>query len=308
MEQKVESPFQAILDYELSHSIPPGYINHTIQATSPNGSWQRIERGEVPLDDAWFRLFQSEIDNPRRWKTYWSKLLADPGKRRTLKLPEKYGDGSYVGNIEIPPMPRIDAKEMFWNMFGMSRVPDRHMYPAVQKLKASGRFVIAALSNAINFPEGIRDHKGEIFDSGIHRKAWSKEGNNVIEVGSLEEQGGFGEEREDIRRNFDFYISSANVGMRKPEKRIYEYAIKEIQKFGKQKGIDIQPHEILFLDDIGTNLRTARQFGMRTIKVTLGKVRDAVVELQEQVDIQLLEEGDDGIAQFAGSAPMPSKL
>lgn len=261
----------------------------------------------MPLDDEWFRQFQSEIENPQRWRQYWAKLLADPGKRRTLKLPEKYGDGGYVGNIEIPPMPTVNAKEMFWNMMKNARVPDPHMYPALRKLKESGRFVLAALSNAINFPEGVRDDKGILFDSGIHRKAWTKEGKNVIEVGSPEEQGGFGEEREDIRKNFDFYISSANVGMRKPEKRIYEYAITEIQKFGKQKSIDIQPHEILFLDDIGTNLRTARQCGLRTIKVTLGKSKDAVVELQEQVGMQLLEDGA-ATGQFAGSAPMPSKL
>lgn len=212
-----------------------------------------------------------------------------------------------MGNIEIPPLPRVNAKEMFWNMMKMARIPDPHMYPAVRKLKESGRFVIAALSNAINFPEGIRDDEGNLFDSGIHRKAWGKDGKNVIEVGSPEEQGGFGGEREDIRRSFDFYISSANVGMRKPEKRIYEHAIKEIQKFGKEKGMDIQPHDILFLDDIGTNLRTARQCGLRTIKVTLGKTRNAVLELQEQVGMQLLEDGA-ATGQYAGSAPMPSKL
>ena len=258
----------------------------------------------MPLDDEWFRQFQSEMENPQRWRQFWAKLLADPAKRRSVLLPEKYGDGSYVGNIEIPPMPKINAKEMFWNMMKMSRIPDPHMFPALKKLKESGKFVVAALSNAINFPEGITDHEGVPFDSGIHRKAWSKESNNAVEAGGTQEEAG----KEDIRKQFDFYLSSANIGMRKPEKRVYEYTIKEIQKFGKSKGMDIQPNEILFIDDIGTNLRTARQFGMRTMKVTLGKIRDAVLDLQEQVNMKLLDDESPSTSQFAGSAPLPSKI
>jgi len=193
-----------------------------------------------------------------------------------------------VGNIEIPPMPKVNAKEMFWNMMKMARTPDPYMYPALRKLKASNEFIVAALSNTINFPPGVRDDKGEVFDSGIHQKAWSEK--EVLEVGSPEDQGGFGEEREDIKSCFDFFISSAHVGMRKPEKRIYEYALKELQKVAKERGFDLKPNEILFLDDIGTNLKTARALGMRTIKVNLGNVKNAVVELQEQVGMKLLDD------------------
>lgn len=281
------SPFQAILDYELAHSIPPGYINHTIQATSPNGSWQRIERGEIPLDETFFSLFQAEIENPRRWRNYWQKLLADPGRRRGIGLPDRFGHGSYVGNIEIPPMPKVNVKEMFWNMMKMARTPDSYMFPALQKLKASNKFIIAALSNTINFPVGVKDDKGEVFDSGIHRKAWGEK--EILEVGSPEDQGSFGEEREDVRKYFDLFISSAHVGMRKPEKRMYEYALKELQKVAREKGFDLKPNEVLFLDDIGTNLKTARELGMRTIKVKLGRVKDAVIELQEQAGVKLLD-------------------
>jgi len=192
-----------------------------------------------------------------------------------------------VGNIEIPPMPKVNVKEMFWNMMKMSRTPDPYMFPALQKLKASNMFIVAALSNSINFPTGVKDDKGEVFDSEIHRKAWSAK--ELSEVGSLQEQDGFGEEREDIRNHFDLYINSAHVGMRKPEKRIYEFALKELQKMARERGFGLKPNEILFVDDIGTNLKTARALGMRTIKVKMGKARDAVVELQEQVGLKLLD-------------------
>ena len=197
-------------------------------------------------------------------------------------MPERFGQGSYVGNIDIPPMPKVNAKEMFWNMMKMGRTPDSYMFPALQKLKASNQFIIAALSNSIHFPAGVKDDKGEVFDSGIH--LGSKE------FGSPEEQGGFGEEREDIRKHFDLYISSAHVGMRKPEKRMYEYALKELQKMARERGFDLKPKDILFLDDIGTNLKAARGLGMRTIKVKLGKVKDAVVELQAQAGMKLLDD------------------
>ena len=203
-------------------------------------------------------------------------------------MPERFGHGSYVGNIDIPPMPKVNVKEMFWNMMKMSRTPDPYMLPALQKLKASNKFIVAALSNSINFPAGVKDNYGEVFDSGIHRRAWSAK--DVPEVGRPEEQGGFEEEREDIRKHFDIFIGSSHVGMRKPEKRMYEYALKELQNMAREKGFDLKPNEILFLDDIGTNLKTARALGMRTIKVQLGKAKDAVVELQEKVGMKLLDD------------------
>jgi hypothetical protein len=224
-------------------------------------------------------MFRKELETPERWKAYWHKILADPTKRELL--PTTWKDGS-----AIPAVPAIDAKEMFWNMMSMARSPDPYMYPALKKLGESGRFVMAALSNTIAFPAGIKDHKGALFVNGI-RKSEVKQ----LEVGSPEENGGVGDEREDIRGLFQVFVSSAHVGMRKPEKRIYELALKEVQALGKEKGINIEPGDVCFLDDIGGNLKAAKSLGMRTIKVTLGKSRDAVVELEEVVDMKLLNGG-----------------
>lgn len=44
---------------------------------------------------------------------------------------------------------------------------------------------------------------------------------------------------------------------RKPDPKIYHYACKEI---------GIQPNEVIFLDDIGMNLRSANKLGMKTIR------------------------------------------
>jgi putative hydrolase of the HAD superfamily len=61
-----------------------------------------------------------------------------------------------------------------------------------------------------------------------------------------------------LRPWFDVYIESAVVGMRKPDPRIFELACTEL---------GVAPAEAVFLDDIGTNLKSARALGMTTIKV-----------------------------------------
>ncbi len=61
-----------------------------------------------------------------------------------------------------------------------------------------------------------------------------------------------------LRPHFDVYIESAVVGMRKPDPRIFELACTEL---------GVRPAETVFLDDIGTNLKSARALGMTTIKV-----------------------------------------
>ena len=57
---------------------------------------------------------------------------------------------------------------------------------------------------------------------------------------------------------FDVVIESSKVGFRKPDPRFYEMACHEL---------DIEPHEAVFLDDLGINLKPAREMGMTTIKV-----------------------------------------
>ena len=61
-----------------------------------------------------------------------------------------------------------------------------------------------------------------------------------------------------LKPHFDVFIESSVVGLRKPDPRIYELACREI---------GVAPAEAVFLDDIGSNLKTARQLGMATIKV-----------------------------------------
>jgi putative hydrolase of the HAD superfamily len=62
----------------------------------------------------------------------------------------------------------------------------------------------------------------------------------------------------DLAELFDAFIESSKVGLRKPDPRIYRLVC---------DALGVAPSEAVFLDDIGRNLKAARELGMRTIKV-----------------------------------------
>ena len=63
--------------------------------------------------------------------------------------------------------------------------------------------------------------------------------------------------RLDVSALFDVVVDSSEVGMRKPEERIYRYT---------EEQLDLGGEHLLFIDDIGINLKAARQRGWQTLK------------------------------------------
>ena len=242
---QVVSPFQAILDYEIANKVPIGWVNYSIHHTSPNGAWHRLERGEIPLDANFFAEFNCDLRHHDLWKAFHAQLQQ--------MNPQSLGTAAGGS----PPLPRIDAEFLYWEMMRVSTAPDPYMYPALQKLKASGQFLMGALSNTTIIPDGHPYSKGALHD---------------------------------VKSYFDFFISSAHTGLRKPDPRIYELALKEMNDLAKKKGISVLvPNDIVFLDDIGINLKWAAKLGMRTLKVNLGRTQEAVEELEKITGLHLLE-------------------
>ena len=62
---------------------------------------------------------------------------------------------------------------------------------------------------------------------------------------------------ENIKHNFSLIIESCKIGLRKPEKQIYMYVLKTLK---------VSANEILFIDDLGINLKPARELGFQTYK------------------------------------------
>ncbi len=120
------------------------------------------------------------------------------------------------------------------------------MVAALRQITTDGRFVTALLTN--NFLS-----HGDGSDGGSP-PAW-----------------------EPVLDMFDAVIESSRVGVRKPDRRFYELACEEL---------GIEPTDAVFLDDLGVNLKPARDMGMITIKVTDPAV--ALAELAEVIGLGLI--------------------
>ena len=77
--------------------------------------------------------------------------------------------------------------------------------------------------------------------------------------------------RDEVLGLFDHLLESSRLGVRKPDVRFYELACEAAR---------VEPDEVVFLDDLGVNLKPASQMGMTTIKVV---DPDAAIDELEQV-------------------------
>lgn len=75
---------------------------------------------------------------------------------------------------------------------------------------------------------------------------------------------------------FDQVIESAKIGLRKPDPRIYQMMVETLQ---------VNPNNCVYLDDLGVNLKPAREMGMTTIKVL--NAAQAIGELEAATGLTL---------------------
>ncbi|MFB6459017.1 HAD-IA family hydrolase [Bradyrhizobium tunisiense] len=75
---------------------------------------------------------------------------------------------------------------------------------------------------------------------------------------------------------FDHVIESAKIGLRKPDPRIYKMMVETLK---------VDPSDCVYLDDLGVNLKPAREMGMTTIKVASGT--QAIAELEQATGLKL---------------------
>jgi putative hydrolase of the HAD superfamily len=75
---------------------------------------------------------------------------------------------------------------------------------------------------------------------------------------------------------FDHVIESAKIGLRKPDPRIYRMMV---------EALGVEPGNCVYLDDLGVNLKPARDMGMTTIKVL--NAPQALAELEAATGMPL---------------------
>jgi putative hydrolase of the HAD superfamily len=79
-----------------------------------------------------------------------------------------------------------------------------------------------------------------------------------------------------VMERFDVVVESSKIGVRKPEQAFYTRACELL---------GVTPPECVFLDDLGINLKPAREMGMTTIKV--GEPGSAIAELASVLALDL---------------------
>ena len=131
---------------------------------------------------------------------------------------------------------KINAKEILQQLYGSLR---KNMINKIKLLSTSKKYKLICLTNVL---KGV-----DIFTP--------KERVEAVK---------------DVMSYFDIIYESYKLNMRKPEARIYQYILKEL---------NIEPQETVFLDDLGMNLKSARQLGINTIKVI--DSNDAIYQLDE---------------------------
>ncbi len=75
---------------------------------------------------------------------------------------------------------------------------------------------------------------------------------------------------------FDHIIESAKIGLRKPDPRIYRMMV---------DALNVDPKHCVYLDDLGVNLKPARDMGMTTIKAVSSA--QAIAELEAATGLTL---------------------
>jgi putative hydrolase of the HAD superfamily len=99
--------------------------------------------------------------------------------------------------------------------------------------------------------------------------------NNWVSFDDFPEDGR-ADGRDDALGLFHHIIESSKVGVRKPDQRFYELAC---------ESCGVEPDEVVFLDDLGVNLKPAAAMGMTTIKVV--DPADAIRQLEDVVGFPL---------------------
>ncbi|KAF9172097.1 hypothetical protein BGX21_006052 [Mortierella sp. AD011] len=242
----VGSPFSGIAEYERDYGLPVNYLNVAISRSGSNGAFQKLERNEIDLW-AFYDAFSEQLSDPLNVAAY-----AQYAQLRNKVFDEK--------SFKVP---KVNGRELFHRMMGKAAVVVPSMVHAIAKLREAG-YIVAALTNNFHYPtdeKGLREQDLILATAGTSNQSQS----------SSSKSGSLVMGQDEIKSLFNHYIESAILGLRKPDPAIYRKSC-EI--------VGVQPSEVVFLDDIGENLKSAQNVGFTTIRVELGKPEKAIQQLE----------------------------
>ncbi|KAF9453284.1 HAD-like protein [Macrolepiota fuliginosa MF-IS2] len=160
--------------------------------------------------------------------------------------------------IRCPRLPErlnINGRELFGTMMREAQSYNPYVREAILRIRETRKWKVIALTNnfqKVDIPQEEREFLG-----------WSE-----------------GTTPDHLLELFDDFCDSSTLGMRKPEPEFYLTACARN---------NLEPHEVVFLDDIGMNLKAAKRLGMDTIHVPIGGALDAVKKLGAKLGIDLVD-------------------
>ncbi|KAI9142604.1 HAD-like domain-containing protein [Paraphysoderma sedebokerense] len=157
-------------------------------------------------------------------------------KEKYLKIYQSWAvkKGIDISKYDLTKPFIIDGESLFKDMMIESSKVNVDMLNAIRILKEQTNYKIATITN--NFAVPSSPSTPSTFNIPIPAHHQSR----LSELMSL----------------FDVTIESSVEGVRKPDPRIFQLCCKRL---------DLDPTECVFLDDIGENLKAAKQLGMKVI-------------------------------------------
>ncbi|KAI9620870.1 hypothetical protein H4Q26_013541 [Puccinia striiformis f. sp. tritici PST-130] len=151
----------------------------------------------------------------------------------------------YAHLLKLPTNLQVDGKQLWTQMMAEASTPNLPIIKLIKRLRELERYRIAALTNNFQIPAGKTD----------------------------DDQEALGSAPDEVKNLFDEFIESSQVGLRKPDPKFFEYALKLLKVRS--------PKEVVFLDDLGINLKAAEKLGINTIKVGIHDVKPALEKLEK---------------------------
>lgn len=122
----------------------------------------------------------------------------------------------------------------------------------------------------LDFPEHRLEFLEELAESG-HYKLLLLSNTNALHMERVRQQMG-NERFQRFRGAFDAFYLSHEMGMRKPDREIFEYVLAEQS---------LLPEQTLFVDDLPENTRAASALGIRVWNLQLG--REDITQLKSRL-------------------------
>lgn len=207
-------------------------------SAEPN-AWADLETGLLRPDQEFYDRWAKDLSSAVAWETF----------HRVRELP-----------VTKPP-PQPDAETLLQRMIvpeeGGKLIPE--MFTALKILKRNGIITCGLTNNFVYRTPSLRRLRMQIIDDD----------SPYLPLAQLTSE---------LIPHFDYFLQSAELGIRKPNPAIFQYALQTI---------GCAPQECVFLDDIGSNLKAAQMLGIRCIRVRIGKEAQAVRELEAILGMNL---------------------